>query len=303
MIPREATPCRRALPAGELAARARRAESMLAACRLCGHRCEVDRRREPAGRCRTAARARVHGWRPHQGEENCLRGRRGSGTVFFADCNLACVFCQNWEISARGDGEEVDAETLARIFLRLQEQGVHNLNLVTPTHVLAPVLSALAVATEAGLDLPLVWNCGGYESLEALDLLDGVVDVYMPDFKYGDSDTAARLSEAPGYRETAAAACREMHRQVGDLEVDGDGLARRGLLVRHLVLPGGLAGSETVLAFLAAEISPRTAVNVMDQYRPCHRAAEHPPLDRRPTADEVSSARRQARELGLRLLP
>jgi putative pyruvate formate lyase activating enzyme len=303
MTPDDPAPAIARIARQALEERVARAAALLSSCALCGHRCEVDRRIEPAGQCRTAARARVHGFGPHHGEEDCLRGWRGSGTVFFADCNLACVFCQNWEISARGDGEEVDGAGLARIFLELQRRGVHNLNLVTPTHVLPAIVEGLAIAAEGGLSLPLVWNCGGYESLEALSLLDGLVDVYMPDLKYGDSATAERFSGAAGYWEVATAALREMHRQVGDLAFDEAGLARRGLLVRHLVLPEGLAGSERVLEFLAREISPRTAVNVMEQYRPCYRAAAHPPLDRRPTAQEIESVRATARALGLRLLP
>jgi putative pyruvate formate lyase activating enzyme len=287
---------------GELTARVQRAQNSLHACRLCGHRCMVDRRNDAIGQCLSRERAIVHGYGPHHGEEACLRGERGSGTIFFSQCNLACVFCQNYEISSRGEGEEVDAEGMARIFLRLQDWGCHNLNLVTPTHQLPAILEGLAVAATEGLRLRLVWNTGCYETLEAMALLDGVVDVYLPDLKYGDSETALRLSGAAGYWETATAAIREMHRQVGDLELDGDGLARRGLLVRHLVLPGRLSGTDRVLEFLAREISPRTACNLMNQYRPCHRAHEVPPLDRELTVDEWEAAEAFALRAGLRLV-
>ena len=262
----------------------------------------VDRLHDALGKCLSRERAVVHGYGPHHGEEHCLRGERGSGTVFFSRCNLACVYCQNHEISTRGDGEELDAEGLAGVFLRLQEWGCHNLNLVTPTHQAPAILEALAAAAVRGLRLPLVWNTGCYETLEAMALLDGLVDVYMPDLKYGDSDTALRLSGVPGYWETATAAVREMHRQVGDLVFDHEGIVRRGLLVRHLVLPGDLSGTGRVARFLAREISPRTAFNLMDQYRPCHRAREFPPLDRGLTVDEWRAAELAVREAGLLLL-
>jgi putative pyruvate formate lyase activating enzyme len=293
---------RRLAVSGELAARVERARRAQHACRLCGHRCLVDRRHDGVGQCLSGQRAVVHGYGPHHGEEHCLRGERGSGTVFLSRCNLACVFCQNHEISSRGDGEEFDADGLAGVFLRLQEWDCHNLNLVTPTHQIPAILEALALAAARGLRLPLVWNTGCYETLEAMALLDGVVDVYMPDLKYGDSDTALRLSGIPGYWETATAALREMQRQVGDLVLDDEGLARRGLLVRHLVLPGGLAGTARVVEFLAREVSPATALNLMDQYRPCHRAREFPPLNRGLTVAEWDAAESAAREAGLRLV-
>jgi putative pyruvate formate lyase activating enzyme len=296
------SPYLRLAASGELAVRTERARHALHACRLCGHRCLVDRTREALGQCLSRERAVVHGYGPHHGEEHCLRGERGSGTVFFNRCNLACVYCQNHEISTRGDGEELDAEGLAAVFLRLQEWDCHNLNLVTPTHQIPAILEALMVAVPRGLRLPLVWNTGGYETLEALALLDGVVDVYMPDLKYGDSDTALRLSGIPGYWETATAAIREMHRQVGDLVFDDEGLARRGLLVRHLVLPGGLSGTRRVVQFLAREVSPRTAFHLMDQYRPCHRAREFPPLGQGLTMEEWHAAELAARESGLLLV-
>ncbi len=288
---------------GELAERARHAVERLHACDLCARYCHVDRIESVRGAvCRTGRRAVVHSFGPHHGEERVLRGSRGSGTIFFSWCNLRCVFCQNWEISQKGIGREVDAEELAHMMLELQTAGCHNVNLVTPSHVVAQVLEALVIAAERGLRLPLVYNTGGYDSLEALELLDGVVDIYMPDLKYGDSDLARRYSHVRGYVEASQAAVREMHRQVGDLVVGKDGLARSGLLVRHLVLPGDAANTERVLAFLCREISSATRVNVMGQYRPCYRADEHPPLDRSVGEDEVRAALEAARRLGLPLV-
>jgi putative pyruvate formate lyase activating enzyme len=222
--------------------------------------------------------------------------------VFFAGCNLHCLYCQNWGISRSCQGDEVEAHELADIFLELQTAGCHNLNLVSPTHVIAPILAALALALPRGFQLPVVYNTGGYDSPEALALLDGVVDIYMPDMKYSDPATGARLSHAEHYPRINGVAVREMHRQVGDLVLDGDGIARRGLLVRHLVLPGGLAGTEEVLRFVAEEISRNTYLNLMDQYRPCAEAHRHPPLDRRLRPQEYHAAVEFAHRHGLRRL-
>jgi putative pyruvate formate lyase activating enzyme len=291
------------LRSGELAERARRAVERLRSCDLCARYCRVNRLESAKGAvCRTGRRAVVHSFGPHHGEERPIRGRWGSGTLFFSWCNLRCVFCQNWEISQQGLGREVDAEELAGIMLELQQAGCHNVNLVTPSHVVAQTLEALTLAAERGLALPLVYNTGGYDSPEALALLDGVVDVYMPDMKYGDSEIAHRYSHVRGYVEVNQAAVREMHRQVGDLVVGDDGVARRGLLVRHLVLPGDLANTERVFAFLAREISPRTQVNLMAQYRPCYRAYDCPPLDRSITPEEWRAALAIARRYGLPLV-
>jgi putative pyruvate formate lyase activating enzyme len=244
----------------------------------------------------------VHAAFPHHGEERCLSGWGGSGTIFFSWCNLRCAYCQNWEISWEGEGREVASEELAGLMLGLQGAGCHNVNLVSPSHVVAQVLAAVEIAARRGLSLPLVWNTGGYDSQEALRLLDGVVDVYMPDLKYGDSAVGRRLSRVPDYVEVNRAAVKEMHRQVGDLDLDGRGLARRGLLVRHLVLPAGLAGTEAVMRFLAEEVSPRTWVNLMDQYRPCYRAGEILEMARRPTAADLQEALAAARRGGLERL-
>ncbi len=285
---------------GALRARAAAAREHLRCCDLCANLCRVDRLAGAAGaRCRTNARAKVHAAFAHFGEEDVLRGTRGSGTIFFSDCNMRCSYCQNAEISWRGAGEEVSPGELAARMLRLEAEGCHNVNLVSPSHVVAQVVEAVAVAAERGLRLPLVWNSGGYDSLHGLGILDGIVDIYMPDLKYADAAVARAHSGVEDYPAAAFAAVREMHRQVGDLQVGEDGLARRGLLVRHLVLPGDLAGTDAVMAFLAREVSPATWVNLMDQYRPCHRAPETGPLARQPTAEEFGVALAAARRHGL----
>ena len=288
---------------GELAERARSAVDHLVACDLCARYCRVDRRTSARGAvCRTGRYALVASYGPHHGEERPLRGRGGSGTIFFGACNLRCVFCQNWQISQSAAGAPVDARRLAAMMLDLQRMGCHNINLVSPSHVVAQVLEALPLAADAGLRVPLVYNTGGFDSLEALALLDGVVDIYMPDLKYAADDVARRHSRVRGYVAANQAVVREMHRQVGDLVLDDDGVAVRGLLVRHLVLPGDLAGTADVLAFLAREISPDTYVNLMPQYRPCYRAAEYSPLDRPLAPSEFAAALAAARACGLRRL-
>lgn len=288
---------------GELAARARMAAARLEDCDLCARYCHVNRRETLRGVvCRTGELAMVSSAGPHHGEEDCLRGWRGSGTVFFSWCNMRCVFCQNWEISWKGLGEEKTARELAEIMLELQAMGCHNINLVSPSHVVAQILAALAIAAEEGLRLPLVYNTGGYDSLEALKLLDGVIDIYMPDIKYGDSDLARKYSHTPDYVQANRVALLEMYRQVGDLRLTADGIARRGLLVRHLVLPNGISGTEKAMEFLAREISPDTYVNIMDQYRPSYRAREYPELNRMITAEEYQAALNAATRAGLRRL-
>jgi len=286
-------PLRFALPPGELAVRAEAAVARLTACDLCGRACGADRTAGP-GVCRIGRRARVASCFPHHGEEACLRGWNGSGTIFFGGCNLRCRFCQNWDISQRAAGREVEPAELAALMLELHERGCHNLNLVSPSHMVAQVLEALALAGE--LTLPVVWNSGGYDSLRALALLDGVVDIYMPDVKYADAAVAQRWSGVADYPTVSRAALREMHRQVGDLRLDADGIATHGLLVRHLVLPEGLAGTTTVARWLA-ELSRETALNLMAQYRPAYRAA--PPLHRPPTAEEMAAARQVVAAAGL----
>ncbi len=283
---------------GELTGRIERALQMLRECRLCPHECRADRAADRWGRCRTGRKALVSSVGPHFGEEAPLVGRGGSGTVFLASCNLACILCQNFDISQLGHGRPVEAPFLSRAMVALQDEGCENINFVTPTHVLPQLLEALPEAIEKGLRVPLVWNCGGYESLEALALLDGIVDIYMPDLKYADAETAERLSGIADYPTHAQAALREMHRQVGDLQTDSRGVATRGLLVRHLVLPHDLAGTAAVMRFLAG-LSTNTYVNVMAQYRPCHRAYEEAKLTRGVTTEEYRRAVQAARDAGL----
>lgn len=284
----------------ELDRRVRIAWQHLERCDLCPRYCRVNRLQGTQGAvCRTGERAWVASYGPHHGEERPISGFGGSGTIFFTWCNLRCVFCQNWEISQKGEGRAVSPEALAGMMLELQAMGCHNINLVSPSHVVAQILAAVALAARQGLRLPLVYNTGGYDSPEALALLDGVVDIYMPDMKWGDSQAAHRYSHVRDYWSVNRAAVREMHRQVGDLVLDDRGIAVRGLLVRHLVLPGDLANTRRVLEFIARELSPRTYVNLMDQYYPCYRAGEYPPLDRRLSAAEFRAAVETARELGL----
>jgi len=265
----------------------------MSSCTLCPRMCRVDRLSGSTGVCRTGRRALVSSFNAHFGEEAPLVGTNGSGTIFFTNCNLLCLFCQNFEISHQGIGESVSDKQLAGAMLALQRQGCHNINFVTPSHVVPQILAALELAVPAGLNVPLVYNSGGYDRIETLRLLDGVIDIYMPDFKFWDPAIAQMACKAPDYPETARQALREMHRQVGDLELDDRGIARRGLLVRHLVMPGGLAGTQAIMRFIAREVSPQTYVNVMSQYRPCGRADEVPGLEAALSADEYHRAVRE----------
>jgi len=326
---------------GELTRRAHEAVAGLASCRACPRLCGVDRLRhgsygagpdpdgpdpdgpDPdgpnpegappdgagpgrsgagrAGACHTGRLARVTSAFAHHGEESCISGERGSGTVFFSGCNLACVFCQNADISQCRSGEELEPAQLAAAMLNIQEAGCHNVNLVSPSHVVPQILEALVVAAADGLRLPIVYNSGGYDSLDSLRLLDGVVDIYMPDLKFLSDEVAEGYVRAPGYATAARAALVEMHRQVGDLTLDADGVARRGLLVRHLVMPGLLENTAAAMRFLASEVSRDTCVNVMAQYRPQWQvnAASHAEINRRPTPAEMAQAHEVAREAGL----
>lgn len=287
---------------GELEERVEHARAILRSCELCPRCCRVDRLLGQTGMCRTAAEAVVSSYGPHFGEEAPLVGSRGSGTIFFTHCNLRCMFCQNYTISQLGDGRVASKGEIARMMLSLQQRGCHNINLVTPTHVVPQILEALLVAAGLGLSLPLVYNCGGYESLETLKLLDGIVDIYMPDMKYSDERNARRFSGVKGYPSANRAAVKEMHRQVGDLKIDERGVAKRGLLVRHLVLPNGIAGTEGVVRFLAQEVSTNTYLNVMAQYYPSHRAHKIPALSRPLLRQEFADAVSLAREHGLERL-
>ncbi|MGB5617903.1 MAG: radical SAM protein [Desulfobacterales bacterium] len=287
---------------GKLAEKIRSARSMLHTCTLCPRECRVDRLAGQTGVCKTGAHAWVSSYTPHYGEEAPLVGTNGSGTIFFTHCNLLCIFCQNFDISHEGIGQEVSAEQLAAIMIDLQRMGCHNINFVTPSHVVWQILEALALAAENGLRVPLVYNSGGYDRVETLQLLEGVFDIYMPDFKFWDPRVAEETCNAPDYPEVARNALREMHRQVGDLVIDGNRIARRGLLVRHLVLPEGLAGTREIMRFIADDISTDTYVNIMTQYRPCGRAAEVRELAAYPTENDFQKARRAAIEAGIRRL-
>jgi putative pyruvate formate lyase activating enzyme len=244
----------------------------------------------------------VSSYGAHHGEEDPLRGRGGSGTIFFSWCNLRCQFCQNYDISQMGQGRVVNIEQLATMMLELQGRGCHNINFVSPSHTVAQILAATLIAAQAGLCVPLVYNTGGYDSLAALALLDGVIDIYMPDIKYADERIAEKYSKIPSYPTINQVAVKEMHRQVGDLILDKDGIAQRGLLVRHLVMPGGLAGTSEIARFLAREVSTNTYINVMDQYHPCYKAGRYSELNRPPTSQELEDARRAVQDAGLHRL-
>ena len=283
---------------GELRRRAQTLVAALESCELCPRACGVNRLQHERGYCRSGRRAKVSSFGPHFGEEAPLVGHGGSGTIFLTNCNLLCIFCQNCEISHLSEGAEVAPERMAEMMLSLQKRGCHNINFVTPTHFVPQIVEALDVAAAQGLRLPLVYNCGGYESVETLKLLEDVFDIYMPDAKYSSSEAAEQLSGAPDYPERMQESIREMHRQVGDLELDDRGIAVRGLLVRHLVLPNGLAGTQEAMEFLAS-LSQNTYVNVMAQYRPCYRAGEVQAIARRITSGEFQEALRMALEAGL----
>jgi len=289
-----------ALRSGVLAQRVKLGLAALRSCSLCPRRCQVDRTLNAEGFCRTGRRAVVAAFHAHFGEEAPLVGRNGSGTVFFSHCNLRCNFCQNYEISHAGEGRAVSDEQLAQIMLELQQAGCHNINLVTPSHVVPQILSAVHIAAQEGLTVPLVFNTGAYDRVETVKLLAGIVDIYMPDFKFWDPEVARVTCQAPDYPPIARAAVREMHRQVGDLVIDeATGLAVKGLLVRHLVLPGGLAGTGAVMQFLSESISPHTYVNIMAQYRPCGRAREVAQLAAGLCAADYNQAVRDARAAGI----
>ncbi len=282
----------------KLEVRIRALKEIARSCTLCPRSCGVDRLSGEEGFCGAGSLARVSSAGPHYGEESPLVGSYGSGTIFFAGCNLGCCFCQNYDISHDRRGRDVAAADLAGMMLGLEASGCHNINLVTPTHFVPQILEALKIAIAGGLHTPLVYNCGGYESVETLLLLEDVVDIYMPDFKFWSAVDSKRYLEAPDYPEVCRAALKEMHRQVGDLSVK-NGLALRGLLVRHLVMPDSLNQTKDIMGFLAREISADTFVNVMEQYRPCYHAGSFPEIDRRLRSDEHAEALRLAGEAGL----
>jgi putative pyruvate formate lyase activating enzyme len=292
---------------GGLGERSRRALAELQDCCACPRNCHVNRLEGVARVCHTGRHAIVSSAFPHFGEEDCLRGWNGSGTIFFGMCNLRCVFCQNWDISQKRSGEELDAGRIADLMLSLQERGCHNINFVTPEHVAPQVVEAIAEAVPRGLVLPIVYNTSAYDAVSSLALLDGLVDIYMPDFKFWNRESARRLAKAKDYPERAREAILEMHRQVGDLRFGQDGLARRGLLVRHLVMPGQEDEAEAIFRWLASEVSPHTYVNIMGQYRPAFQTGErrrdgtrkYADIDRQPLAAEMEAARSAARRAGL----
>ena len=287
---------------GQLAKRVEEAVSLLGECRLCPRECKVDRLNDQKGYCRTGRRAIVSSYNAHFGEEAPLVGRHGSGTIFFTFCSLRCSFCQNFEISHLGEGAPIDPTELAAIMLQLQGRGCHNINLVTPTHVVPQVLEALMLAAQNGLAIPIVYNSSGYDRVETIRLLRGVVDIYMPDFKFWDEKWAERYCNAPDYRVRAVSAIKEMYAQVGDLKIDEKGVAQRGLLVRHLVMPYGIAGTDEVMGFISKELSANTYVNVMDQYRPCGTAHDDHYINRRLSSKEYAAALESAEKAGLKRL-
>ncbi len=287
---------------GKLTDRINRAYEMLTECRVCPRRCKVDRVKDEKGICMVGELPMVSSYSPHFGEEAPLVGRYGSGTIFLTSCSLRCVFCQNYDISHLREGREVSLEMLAQMMIELQGMGCHNINFVTPSHVVPQILGALPHAIKHGLCIPLVYNTSGYDNVETIKLLDKVFDIYMPDMKFADSDVAKRLCNAEDYPDIAMAAIKEMHNQVGDLETDEGGIAFKGLLVRHLIMPEGLAGTRKVMRFLGGEISKNTYVNIMDQYRPCGEAYHFPPINRRVTREEYNAAISIAIEEGIHRL-
>ena len=275
----------------ELQKRIDAAYGLLASCRVCPRECGVDRlKNDKLGFCRSGLNPVISSVSPHYGEEPPLSGTKGSGTVFFTNCNLRCVYCQNYPISQLGNGEERTTGELACQMLWLQEQGCHNLNLVTPTHFVPQILKALGIARERDFNLPIVYNTSGYESMETLRLLDGIVDIYLPDMRYSDNAAAMKYSIAPDYPELNRAAIKEMYRQVGNLELDEQGIAKQGLIIRHLVLPGNIAGTEGVMKFLAGEISKDVTISLMSQYFPAYRARKFNEINRRITTEEYEKA-------------
>ena len=284
---------------GRLQQKITKAREMLKSCRMCPRACGVDRLGGQRGVCRTGSLSVVASYSPHFGEEEPLVGTKGSGTIFFSSCSLGCLFCQNYDISHEGSGREFSDDQLANAMLVLQDEGCHNINFVTPSHVVPQILAALDKAVEKGLSIPLIYNTSAYDGVETLELLAGVIDIYMPDFKFWDAEVADRTCKAPDYPEVARRALLEMHRQVGDLVVDNDGIARRGLLVRHLVLPHGLAGTRPIMGFIAQKISSHTYVNIMPQYRPWGRAHEISELAGGLAPEDFADALQAAQSAGI----
>lgn len=284
---------------GNLAQAIKKAGALLESCSLCPRKCGVNRLKNEQGFCKTGLKARICSFMPHHGEEPAVSGRRGSGTVFFSHCNMACVYCQNYEFSQEGQGREVDEAELAQFMLGLARMGCHNINLVTPTHVLPQILKSLELAISDGLKIPLVYNTGGYELAEILKLLDGIVDIYLPDMRYAEPEAARRYSAALDYPAYNQEAIKEMHRQVGTAQIDDNGIITRGLIIRHLVLPSGLAGTDKIMAFIAGQVSKDTYISLMSQYFPCFCAQEYPEIARRITSEEYQEAQASMQRYGL----
>jgi len=295
-------PAYRKMDPDELHARGEELAELASPCTLCPRKCRSKRKEGQTGYCRTGYLPEVSSVHPHHGEERPLSGERGSGTIFLTNCNLGCIFCQNYDISHQGRGQTVPVGELAAAMLSLQQAGCHNINFVTPSHQTHAIVAAVSLAAGEGLTLPLVYNTGGYDSIEALRLMEGIFDIYMPDLKFTDPRTSAQLADAGDYPEVVFKAIHEMHRQVGDLVTDKQGIALRGLLVRHLVLPGDLAGSREAFRFLAEEISTNTYLNVMAQYRPCHEAIGQPVIRERLQRRDYLEALELAKEWGLKRL-
>jgi len=271
----------------------------LESCVLCPRKCKVNRLSGKKGFCRTGLKPKVYSYMAHHGEEPVISGSRGSGTIFFADCNMGCVYCQNYEFSQTGQGREVGFEELAGFMLELQGMGCHNINLVTPTHILPQILKSLKIAVSGGLNIPLVYNTGGYESADIIRLLDGIVDIYLPDMRYADAQQAVKFSGAPGYPENNQESVKEMFRQAGIARMDESGIIERGLIIRHLVLPNKVSGTEKIMQFIFEELSGDTYVSLMSQYLPYHRAAEFKEIGRRLTLGEYEEAQDMLEKYGL----
>jgi len=289
---------RQAYQDGSLQKTADRASKILESCCLCPRKCNIDRRNKE-GFCKTGTKARIYSYMPHHGEEPPISGKRGSGTIFFSGCNMACLYCQNYEFSQRKNGREVNKEELADIMLGLQALKCHNINLVTPTHVIPQILQALALACEKGLNLPLVYNTSGYESTKIIKMLAGIIDVYLADMRYADSGISKKYSSAPDYPNQNQKAIKEMHSQVGIAKFDNQGIIISGLIIRHLVMPGGISGTEKIMRFLKQKVSPDTYISLMSQYTPYNKTANFPEINRRPSLEEYEKATQIMQKYGL----
>lgn len=284
---------------GELQKRADSAFKLLESCVICPRQCRVNRIKNELGFCKTGPLPKIASFIPHHGEEPPVSGERGSGTIFFSNCNLACVYCQNFEFSQKGEGREADFITLADFMLQLQDLGCHNINLVTPTHVMPQILKALLIAIPKGLKIPLVYNTSGYELASIIKLLDGIVDIYLTDLRYAEDECALKYSDAPDYPFYAKSAILEMYRQVGIAEMDDQGIMKRGLIIRHLVLPGNISGTKEVMRFIGEELSPETYISLMSQYFPAYKVNLFMELNRRITAEEYEEAKQVTQRYGL----